>query len=60
MKEIIAYEMIYPKLKQKWLIITKNMPSSSDEKFYTDYFIWQVVYEVTCHVYIVSMRINRR
>ncbi len=27
--------------------------SSSDKKFYTDYFIWQVVYEVTCHVYIV-------
>ena len=34
--------------------------SSSDEIFCTDYFIWQVVYEVTCHVYIVSMRINRR
>ena len=56
MKEIIAYEMIYPKLKQKWLIITKNMPSSSDEKFYTDYFIWQVVYGLPAIFDIISFR----
>ena len=32
-------------------------PSSSDKKFYTDYFIWQVVYGLPAIFDIISFRL---
>ncbi len=43
--------------KQIQLITTKNTPSSSDEKFNTDYFIWQVVYGLLAIFAIFSFRL---
>jgi hypothetical protein len=36
----------------------ENTPNSSDEKFYTDYFIWQVVYKISCRIYIIMIWIK--
>ena len=48
---------ICTKLKQIQLRTTKNTPSSSDEKFYTDYFIWHVVYGLPAIFDIISFRL---
>lgn len=44
------------KPKQIKLRTTKNTPSSSDEKFYADYFIWQVVYGLPVIFNIILFR----
>lgn len=37
----------------------KGTPSSSDEKFYTDYFMWQVVYRLLAIFDLPQILINR-
>ena len=31
-----------------------HIGSSGDEKIYTEYFIWQVVYRITCCIFILA------
>lgn len=47
------------KLKQNNLSNKWNLPSSSDEKFYIDYFKGQVVYEIACCIYFLLVLHNK-
>lgn len=47
------------KLKQKNLKYKVNLPSSSDENLYTDYFIWQVVYGLLAIIYSICIYVRQ-